>query len=49
MIHADAASVKVLESSEQWFGVTYKEDKPVVIESVKKLVESGIYPQKLWT
>ena len=47
MINTGAAKVKVLESTEQWFGVTYQEDKPMVIENVKKLVESGIYPEKL--
>lgn len=48
MINANAASVKVLESTEQWFGVTYQEDKPMVIENVKKLVEWGVYPENLW-
>jgi hypothetical protein len=40
--------IKVLETSAQWFGVTYKEDAPVVTESVKKQVESGAYPDNLW-
>lgn len=42
------ADFKVLESKDQWFGVTYQQDRPIVIESVKKLVESGEYPKKLW-
>jgi len=42
------ATVKVLHSSDKWFGVTYKEDKPMVVESVKKLKEAGVYPEKLW-
>lgn len=49
LIANDLADFKVLESKDQWFGVTYQEDKPVVIESVKNLVESGLYPKKLWT
>lgn len=40
--------IKVLETSAQWFGVTYKEDAPVVTESVKQQVESGAYPNSLW-
>ncbi len=49
LIAKGLADFKVLESKDQWFGVTYQEDKPVVIESVKTLVKSGLYPQKLWT
>jgi UTP-glucose-1-phosphate uridylyltransferase len=40
--------IRVLETSAQWFGVTYKEDAPVVTESVRKQVESGAYPNNLW-
>lgn len=42
------ATVKVLEATDQWFGVTYKEDKPLVIEKVKQLTKEGKYPGKLW-
>jgi len=42
------ADVRVLESHDQWFGVTYQEDKPVTIAKVKELVEAGIYPENLW-
>ncbi len=42
------ATVKVLSSKDKWFGVTYKEDKPFVVESVKKLKAEGVYPEKLW-
>jgi len=47
LIKAGKATVKVLPTSDKWFGVTYKEDAPVVIDSIKKLVESGVYPEKL--
>lgn len=47
MIKANKASVKVLETKDKWFGVTYKEDAPVVIESFKKLIAEGVYPEKL--
>jgi UTP-glucose-1-phosphate uridylyltransferase len=40
--------IKVLPTSAQWFGVTYKEDAPVVQKSLSQLVESGAYPQNLW-
>lgn len=42
------ATVKVLSSKDKWFGVTYKEDKPFVMESIQKLKDAGIYPEKLW-
>jgi len=48
LLKADKATVKVLTSSDQWFGVTYKEDKPYVVESIKKLKEAGKYPEYLW-
>lgn len=41
------ASVRVLPTSSQWFGVTYREDKPRVIESIAQLVEEGEYPRTL--
>lgn len=42
------ATVEVLSSNDKWFGVTYKEDKPMVVESVRKLKEAGVYPEVLW-
>lgn len=39
----------VLRTDDKWFGVTYKEDKPVVIESIKKLIESGVYETDLYS
>ena len=48
LIKADKATVKVLTSSDKWFGVTYKEDKPFVVESIQALKDKGIYPEKLW-
>ena len=40
--------VKVLESADVWLGVTYKEDKPFVVDNIKKLIEKGEYPYDLW-
>lgn len=42
------AQVQVLESKDQWFGVTYKEDKGAVVEAIKGLVAAGVYPEKLF-
>lgn len=41
-------SVKVLDTTEKWYGVTYKEDKPVVVEALRNKVAQGVYPEKLW-
>lgn len=42
------ATVSVLTSADKWYGVTYKEDKPVVVAAIKKLKEEGLYPERLW-
>ena len=47
LLKAGRVSVKVLETEDQWFGVTYKEDKPFVQAELRKLHESGVYPASL--
>lgn len=47
-IHEGKCRMKVLTTSEKWFGVTYKEDKPEVVANIKKLTQAGVYPKKLW-
>lgn len=42
------AVVKVLKSMDKWYGVTYKEDKPVVVAAIQSLKDQGLYPEKLW-
>ena len=42
------ATVAVLASKDKWYGVTYKEDKPVVVQAVRALKDKGLYPQNLW-
>jgi NDP-sugar pyrophosphorylase family protein len=49
MIANNRAEVTVLSTSDRWFGVTYKEDKPVVVESFRNLVDQGEYPVKLFS
>ena len=48
MLNCGKATVKVLDTTDKWFGVTYKEDKEVVQQYFKKLVDEGVYPEKLW-
>ena len=48
LIKTNRASVKVLETTDKWFGVTYPEDKQIVQDSINELIEQGIYPEKLW-
>ena len=48
MVSDNIAEVKVLSSKDKWFGVTYKEDKPFVMESIKNLKDAGVYPNVLW-
>ncbi len=48
LLAEEKATVTVLKSHDQWHGVTYKEDKPVVVKAIQELKDSGLYPQKLW-
>ena len=48
LIQTGEESVHILNSSESWFGVTYKEDKPYVVGEIQKLIEEGVYPKKLF-
>lgn len=48
MLQEDSIQVHVLESHDKWFGVTYKEDKESVVESIRELVTAGVYPEKLF-
>jgi hypothetical protein len=41
-------SIKILMSNERWFGVTYREDKPYVVESINSMISKGIYPDKIY-
>lgn len=48
LVEAGKLKVSVLETSDSWFGVTYQEDKPKVLETFKKFQTTGVYPEKLW-
>ncbi len=47
-IKAGLARVKALHTNERWFGVTYRNDRDMVMNSLRSLVEKGIYPKNLW-
>ena len=46
LLEEGKASVKVLQTEDKWYGVTYKEDKKTVTEAMKRLTEQGVYPEK---
>ena len=41
-------TIKILMSNERWFGVTYREDKPFVVECIKKMIRKGVYPARIY-
>lgn len=48
LIEEKLGRVKVLRSQDKWYGVTYKEDKPVVVDAIQKMTRAGVYPDRLW-
>ena len=48
LLAEDKATVSVLKSADKWYGVTYKEDKPVVVAAIQRMKDEGLYPQHLW-
>lgn len=48
LIADNQASCRVLPTASSWFGVTYQEDKPQVVQSIRHLVDQGAYPEALW-
>jgi dTDP-glucose pyrophosphorylase len=48
LIKSSELKVKVLNTNSSWFGVTYPEDKPSVMQSIKDLIDKGVYPKNLW-
>jgi Nucleotidyl transferase len=49
LIHDNVLRVKVLDTESDWFGVTYQEDKPFVMNKISDLISNGVYPKKLWS
>lgn len=48
LVKENKCKVKMLSSKDEWFGVTYKEDKPSVVAKIQKMKDDGIYPFDLW-
>ena len=48
LVNAKKATVRILESGEKWFGMTYREDREMVISRIRDLVDKQIYPHNLW-
>lgn len=49
VINDGTATMRVLKTTSNWFGVTYKEDKPQLMAKIEELIESGVYPRNLWS
>ena len=48
LVAAGASTVKLLHSPDAWFGMTYREDRPRVVGSIRALTDAGVYPENLW-
>ncbi len=48
LVRERKAQVDILPSRDQWYGVTYQEDRPGVRQAIQRLKESGVYPKELW-
>ncbi len=48
LIQSGQARMKVLPTASDWFGITYRDDKPSVVASIRLLIEQGVYPDNLW-
>ena len=48
LLQGGRARVKVFQTPERWYGVTYKQDRPPVEQALRALAESGAYPENLW-
>jgi len=48
LIKSRKATVKVLKTDDSWFGVTYRQDKEIASQCIRKLTDEGLYPEKLW-
>ncbi|NMA66768.1 MAG: nucleotidyltransferase [Clostridiaceae bacterium] len=49
LLREGKAKVKVLKSHDRWYGVTYREDKDMVVRAISRFKKSGMYPEELWT
>lgn len=49
LIREKKITMRVLDTTEKWFGITYKEDKPEVIDGIRRQIAAGAYPPRLWS
>ena len=49
MIVSAKMNVRVIQTNDNWFGVTYKEDKPMAVAAINQHIAAGVYPVKLWS
>jgi len=48
LVSSGKAKVRVLRTPDSWFGITYREDRLLVVDGIRRLVEQGKYPERLW-
>ena len=48
LLDEQKAAVRLLRSHDKWYGVTYREDKPVVVAAIDRMTKDGLYPEDLW-
>ena len=48
LLEEGKARVQLLHSADKWYGVTYREDKPVVVDAIARMTREGLYPEDLW-
>ena len=48
LIRGGRAKVKVLPTEDRWFGITYPQDKTIAMKCIRRLIDEGVYPERLW-
>jgi dTDP-glucose pyrophosphorylase len=48
LLKSGKANVKILPATDKWFGITYREDKPLAVQNIHELIKQGVYPENLW-
>ena len=48
LLKEEKAEVRVVATTEKWYGVTYKEDRAFVVDALGQKIKDGVYPEKLW-
>jgi NDP-sugar pyrophosphorylase family protein len=48
LVTSGKVTVRVLPTADSWFGITYREDKPLAVRHIRRLIDEGVYPERLW-